>query len=55
LITPLVADQFAEPDSKSGLRNLWPLHPPPRPVEIVQVNDAVPNAPVVSLALAVTE
>ena len=56
LITPLVAVQPVAPDSKPGLVSFWPEHEPPPPErEIVQVNVALPEAPVVSVAVTVTE
>ena len=46
----------AAPVSKPGLPSSWALvQPPPPLVLIVQVNDADPCAPVVSVAVTVTE
>jgi len=55
-ITPAVADHGAAlPVSKPGLPSFWPGLPQPPPVPlIVQVNDVLPEAPVLSLADAVT-
>ena len=56
-MTPLVAVHPVEPDSKPGLVSFWPVLvqplPPPEP-DTVQLNVALPEAPVLSLAVTVT-
>jgi hypothetical protein len=52
-MTPLVADQVMLPDSNPALPSFWPEQLPDP--EIVQLNEAVPLAAVVSVAFATTE
>src|SRR5258708_22027482 len=55
-MTPAVeAHGAAEPVSKPGLASSWELVQPPPLVLIVQLNVADPCAPVVSVAVTVTE
>ena len=54
-ITPELTDQTALPDSKPGLPSFCPgLGQPPPDGLIVQVNDVLPEALVLSVAVAVT-
>src|SRR4051812_13320628 len=52
-MTPEVVVHPVLPDSKPAFASFWPEQPPPPPPPIVHVNDVVPNAPVVSVALTV--
>src|SRR3954471_16556620 len=52
-MTPAVAVHAVLPDSKPGLTSFCPEQPAPPPPPIVHVNDVVPLAPVVSVAVTV--
>ncbi len=44
----------ADPVSKPGLPSFWPEQPPPPPLPIVQLNDALPVALALSRAVTLT-